>query len=293
MADRLHHSLTTAADQLVGAARDCFAALDATLPKDWRVLAAQWLAAWRETRVPARVALCGGQGSGKSTLAGAMVAAARHFGMKAVALSLDDFYLTRAERIALGQTTHPLFVTRGPPGSHDVALCEATLAALFRPGEASIPVFDKGRDDRAANPRKVATPVDLAIFEGWCVGARPEPAARLATPVNALEANEDAAGVWRHHVNEALANTYARLFAGFDHLIYLRVPGLAAVRRWRLSAEGQRAPAQRLDAAAIHRFVAHYERLTLWMREDLPPRADVVVDLDERHRVAGVSARSG
>lgn len=221
-----------------------------------------------------------------------MVAAARHFGLNAVALSLDDFYLTRTERVALGEAVHPLFVTRGPPGSHDVALCEATLAALFQSGEASIPIFDKGRDDRAANWRKVATPVDLAVFEGWCVGARPEPRDRLATPVNALEANEDAAGVWRQHVNEALATAYARLFAWFDHLIYLRVPNLAAVRRWRLEAEAERHPAERLGAAAIDRFVAHYERLTLWMREDLPARADVVVALDEQHRVAQVSDRA-
>ncbi len=284
----------TALQQTLSApARACFAALDAALPEDWRVLAAQWAAAWAATGVPRRVALSGGQGAGKTTLAGAVVAAAGHFGIKAVALSLDDFYLTRAERIGLGQTVHPLCVTRGPPGSHDVALCEATLARLFQPGTASIPMFDKGRDDRSPTPRAVATPVDLALIEGWCVGARPEPAARLVTPINALEANEDASGVWRRRVNASLAGAYAGLFASFDQLIYLRVPDMAAVRRWRLLAERERPPAQRLRAAAIERFVAHYERLTVWMREELPTRADVVVQLDGQHRVAEVSPRTG
>lgn len=275
-------------DLLAGPARTCLAALDASLPQDWRVLAAHWAAGWHATRPPRRVALSGGQGAGKSTLGGAIVAAARHFGIKAVALSLDDFYLTRAERQALGRSVHPLFATRGPPGTHDIPLCEATLRAVFRPGITSIPVFDKGQDDRSPTARTVAGPVDLALIEGWCLGTRPEPPARLAAPVNALEAREDPAGVWRRHVNAALAGHYARLFATFDHRIHLQVPSLAAVRRWRLLAEGERAPARRLDAAAIDRFVAHYERLTIWMREELGARADVVVELDGRHRVARV-----
>ena len=274
-------------------ARACFETLDARLPEDWRRLAALLAARWRKRGAPRRVALCGGQGTGKSTLATAIVDATRHFGMNAIGMSLDDFYLTRAERAELAATTHPLFATRGPPGTHDVNLCCETLDALFASGQASIPMFDKGLDDRSAAVRKAAAPVDIALLEGWCVGARAQPAEQLVAPVNALEAQADGDGHWRAGVNAALGGPYAALFASFDQLIFLRAPNLAAVRRWRLDQERARPPEQRLSAEDVRRFVAHYERLTAWMLRDMPARADVLVDLDASHRVAGVSFREG
>jgi hypothetical protein len=51
-------------------------------------------------------------------------------------LSLDDLYRTRAERQAMARQVHPLFATRGVPGTHDVDLGLATIAALRR-GKAS------------------------------------------------------------------------------------------------------------------------------------------------------------
>ena len=268
-------------------ARACFAGLDPGLPEDWRALAAALAARWRET-VPARVALAGGQGAGKSTLARAIVAACAHFDLRAVALSIDDFYRTRAERRRLAEAVHPLLATRGPPGTHDMDLCASVLDALAGPQEVAIPVFDKGADDRRPRPRLVTGPVDVVLLEGWCVGARAQPPEALRAPVNALEAEEDAARRWRSHVNTALGGAYARVFGSFDRLIFLRVPNLAAVRRWRLEQESERQPGQRLGPEQIERFVAHYERLTLWMLEELPKRADVVVELDDAHRVRDV-----
>ena len=269
-------------------ARACFDGLDPALPEDWRRLAAALAARWREA-VPGRVGLAGGQGAGKSTLARAIVAACAHFELRAVALSIDDFYRTRAERRRLAEAVHPLLATRGPPGTHDVSLCASVLGALRNPGEVAVPVFDKGVDDRAPEPRRVKGPVDVVLLEGWCVGARAQPAESLRSPVNALEAGEDADGRWRAHVNDALGDAYEALFRSFDQLIFLRVPSLGAVRRWRLAQEAERPPAQRLGPEQIERFVAHYERLTLWMLEDLPARADVVVELDEAHRVRAVN----
>ena len=264
--------------------RACFGSLDPALPGDWRRLAAALAVRWRDA-APLRVGLAGGQGAGKSTLARAIVGACDYFDLRAVAMSIDDFYRTRAARQRLGRDVHPLLATRGPPGTHDVGLCESVLHALSPTGEVAVPVFDKGVDDRADRARRVAGPVDVALLEGWCVGARPQGAAALRAPVNALEAEADADGRWRRHVNAALGGAYARLFGGFDCLVFLRVPSLAAVRRWRLAQEAERPPDRRLDAGAVERFVAHYERLTHWMLEDLPDRADVLVDLDETHRV--------
>src|SRR5690606_8279397 len=103
------------------------------------------------------IGIAGAQGCGKTTLARA--AAAR---LGAAHLSLDDVYLTKAERQALAREAHPLFAVRGPPGTHDLALLERALAALRAAGADSrtpLPAFDKLADDRA--PR-----TDWPVFAG-------------------------------------------------------------------------------------------------------------------------------
>ena len=67
-------------------------------------------------------AIAGVQGGGKSTLAAQLARAARARGRRAAVLSLDDVYLDRPARAALGRDVHPLLATRGPPGTHDVPL---------------------------------------------------------------------------------------------------------------------------------------------------------------------------
>src|ERR1700743_3163225 len=100
---------------------------------------------------PFILGLSGLQGSGKSTLAAALIDAARERGWSAVTLSLDDVYLTRAERESLGGEVHPLLRTRGVPGTHDLALLASTLDALDKAGPerpGAIPRLDKGQDER-------------------------------------------------------------------------------------------------------------------------------------------------
>ena len=67
-------------------------------------------------------------------------------------LSIDDFYLTKAERNQLAQNIHPLLVTRGVPGTHDVQMltdCVERLRAL-EPGNtmARRPRRETGRKFR-------------------------------------------------------------------------------------------------------------------------------------------------
>ncbi len=241
---------------------------------------------------PVLIGLCGAQGSGKSTLAAATVALLTARGLSAVALSLDDFYLGREARTWLAKQTHPLLQTRGPPGTHDVALACAVLDHLSRPGTVPLPAFDKGKDERAPRAvwRQVEGPVDVVILEGWCVGARPQPADALRAPVNALERTQDPSGAWRGYVNRQLGEGYKALFARLDRLVLLAAPGFEVVRGWR--AEQERKLRARTGAgmsdAEIGRFVQHYERLTRWILEDLPARADWVVPLnnDRTPRVA-------
>ncbi len=269
----------------------CYERLDASAPDDYRQLAALLLEDWRSRRI-SKAGIGGGQGAGKSTLGRLIVEAGEILDVRVQVLSIDDFYLTRAERERLAQQVHPLLATRGPPGTHAISMARRTLAALLRPGEVEIPRFDKGIDDRAGRTM-LHGPADLVVLEGWCVGAGAAPCSESAAPLNALERELDADGRWRRFVNAALADEYVRLNQDLDALVFLQVPGLDAVRRWRLQQEGERPPAQRMTATQVRRFVAHYERITQRMLVTLPATADVVVELDDEHRVAGLRFAAG
>ena len=84
----------------------------------------------RHARRPLLVGLSGLQGSGKSTFARALAAAANARAIPCDVLSLDDFYYGRRARQHFARTRHPLFATRGVPGTHDVGLLLHALAAL-------------------------------------------------------------------------------------------------------------------------------------------------------------------
>jgi D-glycerate 3-kinase len=246
-----------------------------------RSIAADFVAAAARPRY---IAIAGAQGSGKTTLAEILTEQLVLSGVSAVACSLDDFYLERARRIELSQTVHPLLITRGVPGTHDIELCTTTLDGLTRRPTA-MPKFDKGLDDRIErNLWPMAGVADVVVIEGWCLGARPQPVQDLVAPVNELERDEDSDGRWRRFVNGALAG-YRTLFARFDRLVFLQVPDFDAVRRWRAEQELQLPEEHRMSPAQLRRFTAHYERLTHWMLQDMPARADVTVVLDSRHAV--------
>jgi D-glycerate 3-kinase len=132
------------------------------------------------------------------------------------------------------------------------------------------------------------------LFEGWCVGAVPQEEAALAEPVNALEREEDPDGVWRRFVNRALASDYRELFAKIDLLIMLAAPSFDVVYRWRLQQEDElrhRIAEQGGDGSRVmterqlERFIAHYERLTRHMLDEMPARAGIVVRLDPQRRM--------
>jgi len=270
-----------------------------TLPADYRsVVERHWrplgdrIADLAEDKRPLVVGINGAQGSGKTTLCQFLEALLAEHGSRAVTLSLDDLYLTRAERRALAEHDHPLFATRGVPGTHDVALGEAILDDLLAGRTAALPRFDKAADDRAAVRRMIEPPVDVVLFEGWCVGAVPQPAASLREPANRLEAEEDPDGAWRREVNRRLATDYAELFARIDLLVVLKVDGFEAVRANRLLQEHKLAAsdpggAAIMDEAALDRFLMHYERLTRWMLEEMPSRADVVIPIGADQRPVG------
>jgi len=241
---------------------------------------------------PVVIGICGAQGSGKTTLAEAAVQACTAKGLAAAMLSIDDLYLTRAEREELAHAIHPLFATRGPPGTHDLELGGRVLDA-FGGGEAvRLPRFDKANDDRLPPDAWAPAPpgCEVLLLEGWCVGARPQDEDALADPINELEAGEDPEGIWRRYVNRVLGDTYQKFFASIDKLVMLAAPGFEVVHLWRLQQEEELAVSARRDANAvmsepeIARFIQHYERLTRHMLAEMPVRADLLVRLDTERR---------
>ncbi len=266
-----------------------------------------WLVAHqqRKTSGPLVVGINGAQGSGKSTLFNLLeVILEEGFGLRVIGFSIDDLYKTRAERERLAEQVHPLMRTRGVPGTHDVELGIELLDSLLNAGPdtlTKIPVFDKSIDDRCPPTvwQEWSGPVDVIVFEGWCVGARPQSEQELAPPVNALEREEDPQGIWRRHVNAQLAGPYQELFSRLDVLLMLRVPSMQSVYEWRALQEKKLVERVRyiydtqqptdhlriMNEAEIERFIAHYERLTRAMLEDLPERVDVTLYLNENHKV--------
>lgn len=255
-----------------------------------------WLRDHKPAGRPLCIGLCGAQGTGKSSLAAALIQIlGRQLGWRGLSLSLDDFYLGAEARRQLAAQVHPLLQTRGVPGTHELDRLRACLAQVRagNAGEMRWPRFSKAKDDRCpeAQWQQAALPVDLVILEGWCVGLPPQEEAELQLAANALEQSEDAQGIWRRWTNERLRDYADQLWPALDGLIFLAAPSFEAIRRWReqqevgnLRSAGAEQSAL-TDAAAMTRFLAHYERLTRHALEVLPSRSDVLVRLNEAHQV--------
>lgn len=249
-------------------------------------------------RRPFVLGIAGAQGSGKSTVAARLAGRLRARGVACALLSLDDLYLDGVRRVALAREVHPLLRTRGVPGTHDVGLGLAIVAALGEAGPVALPRFDKARDE--PEPRDAwdtfEGPADVLILEGWCLGARPQASEALAAPVNALERDSDPDGGWRRYVDDQLAGPYRRLFDRIDLRVLLAAPDFDTVAAWRIEqertlraqclAEGRPAGKLMTDAE-VRRFVAYFQRITEQMLRDAAGIADLVIPLDARRRPLG------
>ncbi|PXX89174.1 hypothetical protein DIT71_16460 [Marinobacter vulgaris] len=257
---------------------------------------------------PVVIGIHGAQGTGKSTLTEFLrELLTTHYHTPTASFSLDDLYLTRVEREKLAEDVHPLFITRGVPGTHDIALGQQVidqLEAAGRDTETPIPAFDKSRDDR--KPRQ-QWPVfrgraEAILVEGWCMGAVPATSEEeLMEPVNELERSEDPEGTWRQYVDRCLRGEYSRFFSHLDNLIMLRAPSMECVLQWRTLQEhklrkrtdgapkdrsvdtGPAQPSRIMSDREVVRFIMHYERITRASLAEMPARADCVINVGEDH----------
>ena len=211
----------------------------------------------RGPRRPVVVGLSAPQGSGKTTLVRELLPLLSDAGVQVAAVSIDDFYLPREEQVRLAQehSGNRILEHRGAPGTHDVALGEATLERLrhLGPGETmGVPRYDKtlhgGRGDRSpvANWPKVTGPLDLVMLEGWCVAFRPVSGVALANP--ALEP-----------VNAYLAR-YVRWQRQIDALLVWSAKELEQIVGWRVEAEERSRAEGRpgLDRASIEDYIRRF-----------------------------------
>lgn len=238
--------------------------------------------------VPSFAGINGAQGSGKSTLVRLVAEALERFhGLRVASLSLDDFYLPKADRERLAREVHPLCRTRGVPGTHDIVLMKTTVDRLAKatPSQPTLlPRFDKLADDRVSFgewPAFVGRP-DAILLEGWCVGIRATDLPPYAGPINALERAEDPDGAWFRWSLAALAR-YELLWDRLRLLVSIEVPDLETVIDSRLrQEEGLAAASARpgMDRAAVTRFVEHYERYTRALWAAMPARADMLFRRD-------------
>ena len=269
-----------------------------------RPIAEQLTALRAKAGKPIVVGLCGSQASGKTTLAAFLKGLLQEGGLKAEVLAIDDLYLSKEPRQALAADVHPLFITRGPPGTHDVALGHQVLDVLTGkspPNGVRMPHFDKAADTLAPREiwRALDGAVDVVLFEGWCVGGKPQDEALLAEPINDLERTRDPDGIWRRYVNDRLGGDYAELFARIDCLLMLKAPDFDAVFEWRslqekklgdkLKAQGALNDGRKIMTPdELRVFLAHYQRLTQHILAEMPGRADILVTLERDHKVSGL-----
>ncbi len=280
------------------------------LPTAYMDAAKQWfsplvdhiVAEYNHNKTPKIVGINGCQGSGKSTLADYLcTAVSEQLDMKTVALSLDDFYLTKSERHELAKQVHPLLATRGVPGTHDVELAISCIKQLQAGEKTLITRFDKSIDDRVSQDQlsSIEEPVGLIVLEGWCLGALPQQPETLTTAINQLEKEEDTDAIWRNYVNQALIDEYPALFNLADELIMLQAPSFDTVFNWRLEQEqklvkrlekeGKNTHSGIMNEHQIRRFISYFERVTENSLQEMPQRADHLFTLGLSREITSYS----
>ena len=236
----------------------------------------------------------GSQGIGKSSFINIISKTIEKFYNKRILLlSLDNYYLSKKERLLLSEKKHKLLITRGVPGTHNIEKLVKNINQ-FNKGKypITIPLFDKLTDDKSKSI-KMKTKFDILFLEGWCCGSSEIPKKILYKNINNLEKIKDPKYQWRNFYNNKLKMEYKKLFKLFDELIFLKTSSFDNVFKWRFKQErynqSKNKKSKRMSADEIKIFIQHYEKLTKWMLKDLNKKAQIVIKFEKNHKISSVN----
>ena len=259
-----------------------------------------WIAKKAKNRKPFIVGLSGGQGTGKTTISSIMsIILKKYFKLNIFKISIDDFYKTRKERFLLSKKIHNLLKTRGVPGTHDTSIILDFLNKVkhknFKP--LKLPKFNKAADDRFKKELwySINKRPDIIIFEGWCIGARPQKNYQLKKHINSVEKLNDQNLIWRKYVNYQLKKNYRKLFNQLNCLLYLKAKNFNLLQKWRLKQERKLLTFSReyknlkiMNKKEVINFMKTYERITENMFKDAPKYASIILNLNSNHQIKSV-----
>ena len=256
-----------------------------------------WIAGKIRNKKPYFVGLAGGQGTGKTTVSSLVkIILEKYFKLKVFKISIDDFYKTRKERNSLSKRIHPMLMTRGVPGTHDINMMlsffKKTKNKNFK--KMILPSFNKAIDDRFSKKYwyKINQKPDVIIFEGWCVGAKAELNKTLKKSINSMEKINDKKLVWRKYVNLQLRNKYNELYSQLNCMVYLKAKNFNMLQKWRLKQERKlRLKTKKVSSHKIMskknviNFMQTYQRITENMFKNTPKYASIVINLNSNHQI--------
>ena len=256
-----------------------------------------WISKRTNKKKPLMIGLAGGQGSGKTTISSILtLILKKYFKLKVFKVSIDDFYKTRKDRKLLSKNKHPLLMTRGVPGTHDVDLMlkffKKVKSKSFK--NLTVPKFDKAIDDRCKKSLwyKLKSKPDVVIFEGWCVGAKAQTNKQLKKPINSLEKVYDQGIKWRSYVNNQLKTKYNTLFKQLDGLLYLKAKNFNILKNWRLKQERKlwvqtknKKNLKIMSSGDVINFMQTYQRITQQMFKDAIKSSSVIMSLNANHQI--------
>ena len=262
-----------------------------------------WIAKKVNKKKPLIIGLAGGQGSGKTTISSILtLILKKYFKLNVFKVSIDDFYKTRRDRKLLSKNKHPLLMTRGVPGTHDIDLILKFFkkVKLKRFKFLEVPKFNKAIDDRCKKSLwyKLKSKPDVVIFEGWCVGAKAQTNKQLKTPINSLERVYDQDIKWRSHVNTQLKTKYKILFKQLEGLLYLKAKNFNILRNWRLKQERKlwvqtknKKNLKIMSSGDVINFMQTYQRITQQMFKDAIKSSSIIINLNTNHQIEKIKFR--
>tara|TARA_B100000780_G_scaffold271139_1_gene231744 strand:- start:588 stop:1517 length:930 start_codon:yes stop_codon:yes gene_type:complete len=256
-----------------------------------------WIAKKTNNKTPYFVGLAGGQGTGKTTISSILkIILTKYFKLKVFKISVDDFYKTRKDRILLSKKVHPMLLTRGVPGTHDINIMlnffKKIKSKKFK--SLKVPSFNKAVDDRYNKKywHNIKDRPDVIIFEGWCVGAKPEKSSSLKRSINSMEKGNDTELVWRKFINQQLKLKYKKLYSQLNCLIYLKAKNFNLLQKWRLKQEYKLSLKSKkisknkiMNKGNVINFMQTYQRITENMFKMMPKYASIVIHLNSNQQI--------